>query len=329
VKRILVTGGAGFIGSHTVDLLISRGHSVIVIDDLSTGVRENLPADVELHALDISNSEAMANFASRNGSLDAIVHCAAQASVTKSTKEPSRDLLINVLGTINVLNIATANSCPLVFASTGGAIYGNSAPRPTSESSVVEPAAPYGASKAAAEIYVRLWGSANALSHAICRLGNVYGPRQRGDGEAGVVAILAAQITEGRPVVLYGRGTPTRDYIHVEDVARALVAAIGVPGTFNIATGVETSVQDVYELVLLGIKPDFSGPPEYAPLRPGELQASCLDCSYAKFALKWVPLISASEGIHAVAAKLSESFTAARLSQDITRRSKQNRRQTP
>lgn len=310
MSHILVTGGAGFIGSHTVSLLQAAGNSVTVIDDLSTGLRENLPHDVDLHTLDISDSESMAEFSCFHNDLDAIIHCAAQASVTASTKDPGRDLLTNVFGTINILKIATANSCPLVFTSTGGAIYGDSASLPTPEFSTVEPGAPYGASKAAAEIYVRLWGSANDLPHAICRLGNVYGPRQRGDGEAGVVAILTARISDGEPVVLYGYGSPTRDYVHVEDVARALVAAIGVKGTFNIATGIETSVKDVYSLVASAIGKNPLPEPELAPLRPGELAASCLDCSNAKQVLDWVSVIGVSEGIPDVAATLFESRRA-------------------
>jgi UDP-glucose 4-epimerase len=304
VATILITGGAGFIGSHVVDLVRSNGDTAIVLDDFSKGSRSNLPDDVTVIEASIADRQLMLRIAEEFPNLDAIVHCAAQASVVASTEDPEHDLRVNIAGTINVLDIAGAAKCPLAFTSTGGAIYGETAPRPTPETAETEPGAPYGASKAAAEIYVRLWGRKDGLAHSICRLGNVYGPRQRGDGEAGVVAIFATRLRDNLPMTLYGYGEPTRDYVHVSDVARALVGSIGVAGTFNIATGIETSVREVYDLARLAVPDSTSGELELAALRPGELQASCLDASRAREVLGWSPSISVATGIPATVESL-------------------------
>jgi UDP-glucose 4-epimerase len=293
----LVTGGAGFIGSHIVDLLSARGDQPIVIDDLSKGLRANLPDGVTLLQVDIADREALQRVIEQLPALDGVFHLAAQSSVVVSTTDPARDLAVNVAGTINVLDLCSHLHCPMVFASTGGAIYGENAPRPTPENEATEPGAPYGASKASAEIYIRLWARQSGLPHTILRLGNVYGPRQRGDGEAGVVAILAERLHNGQPVTLYGHGTPTRDYVHVADVAGAFVAAVGTPGTFNIATGIETSVQEVYDLVAGTLDTAPAQKPELADLRPGELSASCLDASNARTILPWTPAIGVADGI--------------------------------
>lgn len=300
----LVTGGAGFIGSHVVDLILERGDEAIVIDDLSKGRRENLPDAIALHTIDIADRDAVLGCVTGLPPIAAIIHCAAQASVVVSTTDPARDLLVNVAGTINVLDACAQLDCPMVFTSTGGAIYGEDAPRPTPETSATEPGAPYGASKASAEIYVRLWARNTALPHAILRLGNVYGPRQRGDGEAGVVAIIAERLRDRTPITLFGHGTPTRDYVHVTDVARALLAAVGTAGTFNIATGVETSVQEIYDLVRSAFDGSVDGAPTLADLRPGELSASCLDIARARDALGWTPEITVANGIPATVRSL-------------------------
>jgi UDP-glucose 4-epimerase len=293
----LVTGGAGFIGSHIVELLRAHGDEPIVVDDLSKGLRANLPDGVTLLQVDIADREALQRVVEQLPALDGVFHLAAQSSVVVSTTDPARDLAVNVAGTINVLDLCSHLHCPMVFASTGGAIYGENAPRPTPENEATEPGAPYGASKASAEIYIRLWARQSGLPHTILRLGNVYGPRQRGDGEAGVVAILAERLHSGQPVILYGHGTPTRDYVHVADVAEAFVAAVGNPGTFNIATGIETSVQEVYGLVAETLETAPAQNPELADLRVGELSASCLDASNARTILQWTPAIDVADGI--------------------------------
>jgi nucleoside-diphosphate-sugar epimerase len=297
MATILVTGGAGFIGSHVVELIQAAGDTAVVVDDLSKGSLANLPGDVAVTEASIADRAVMQMLAAELTDVKAIIHCAAQASVVASTEDPEHDLRVNIAGTINVLDIAAAHACPLVFTSTGGAIYGETAPRPTPETSATEPGAPYGASKAAAEIYVRLWARRDGLPHTICRLGNVYGPRQRGDGEAGVVAIFASRLRDNQPMTLYGFGEPTRDYVHVHDVARALVGSIGTAGTYNIATGTETSVREVHYLARTAIPDSTSGEPELAPLRPGELQASCLDTTRAADVLGWSPEIDVPTGI--------------------------------
>ena len=303
----MVTGGAGFIGSHVVDLIAARGDTAIVVDNLSKGRRENLPVDTDIRIVDITDSSATQALCAQLPDVAAIIHCAAQASVVRSTSDPIFDLTTNVAGTINILEIARAKACPLVFTSTGGAIYGEDAPRPTTEASPVDPGAPYGASKAAAEIYVRLWAKASDLPHAICRLANVYGPRQRGDGEAGVVAIFAERFASGSPITMFGDGEATRDYVHVQDVARALLDAVGTPGTVNISTGVETPVRYVLELVTEGVKTAAAAEVTTAPLREGELMHSCLDASLAHQRFGWVPEISVAVGIPSTANTLANN----------------------
>ncbi len=305
MSTILITGGAGFIGSHVVDAVVQRGDTAIVIDDLSKGLRSNLPTEVELIETDIADRAAITMLSETLPAIDAIVHCAAQASVVLSTEDPTRDLIVNIAGTINILGIASRHACPLAFASTGGAIYGETAPRPTPESSATEPGAPYGASKAAAEIYIQLWARQTGLEHSICRLGNVYGPRQRGDGEAGVVAIFATRLRDHEPITLYGFGEPTRDYVHVTDVATALLKSVGTLGTFNIATGIETSVREVYDLSCSAFPGQVPAEPVLAPLRPGELSASCLDVSHAATVLGWSPTIPVETGIPSTVRSLS------------------------
>ena len=297
MATFLVTGGAGFIGSHVVDRIQAAGDTAVVVDDLSKGSLANLPSNVVVIQSSVADRPAMQKVAAEFKDLTAIIHCAAQASVVASTEDPEHDLRVNIAGTINVLDIAAAHACPIVFTSTGGAIYGETAPRPTPETSATEPGAPYGASKAAAEIYIRLWARKDNLPHTICRLGNVYGPRQRGDGEAGVVAIFATRLNDNEPMTLYGFGEPTRDYVHVSDVARALTDSIGIAGTYNIATGTETSVREVFDLARSAVPNSTSGEPELAPLRPGELQASCLDAKLAANVLGWTPQIDVTTGI--------------------------------
>lgn len=297
MATFLVTGGAGFIGSHVVDRIQAAGDTAVVVDDLSKGSLANLPSNIVVIQSSVADRPAMQKVAAEFKDLTAIIHCAAQASVVASTEDPEHDLRVNIAGTINVLDIAAAHACPIVFTSTGGAIYGETAPRPTPETSATEPGAPYGASKAAAEIYIRLWARKDNLPHTICRLGNVYGPRQRGDGEAGVVAIFATRLNDNEPMTLYGFGEPTRDYVHVSDVARALTDSIGIAGTYNIATGTETSVREVFDLARSAVPNSTSGEPELAPLRPGELQASCLDAKLAANVLGWTPQIDVTTGI--------------------------------
>jgi UDP-glucose 4-epimerase len=301
----IVTGGAGFIGSHVVDALLARGDSVTVIDDLSTGEARRVAPEAELHELDIVDLPALtAVFEQVKPS--AVFHLAAQASVVASVEDPGRDCEVNVKGTLNVLEAAGGFGAPVVFTSTGGALYGDEAPTPTSEERIPAPLSPYGASKWAAEAYVKTWSLSSGVPHAICRLGNVYGPRQSPHGEAGVVAIFSHHLYAGTAPKLYGEGKPTRDYVYVEDVVRALLAAAGKSGTYNIATGVETDVMTVWNELRDTAGSDLE--PQLAELRPGELQHSRLDIGLAVRELGWRPEVPISDGLRRTYKALVEEF---------------------
>jgi UDP-glucose 4-epimerase len=301
----IVTGGAGFIGSHVVDALLARGDSVTVIDDLSTGEARRVAPEAELHELDIVGLPALtAVFEQVKPS--AVFHLAAQASVVASVEDPARDCEVNVEGTLNVLEAAGGFGAPVVFTSTGGALYGDEAPMPTSEERIPAPLSPYGASKWAAEAYVKTWSLSSGIPHAICRLGNVYGPRQSPHGEAGVVAIFSHHLYAGTAPKLYGDGKPTRDYVYVEDVVRALLAAAGKTGTYNVATGVETDVMTVWNELRDAAGSDLE--PQLAELRPGELQHSRLDIDLAARELGWRPEVPISDGLRRTYKALVEEF---------------------
>jgi UDP-glucose 4-epimerase len=304
----IVTGGAGFIGSHVADALLAQGYEVTVIDDLSAGTRERVPTGAELVELDIVDTGAVAKqFAERRP--DAVFHLAAQASVVASVENPSRDCAVNVQGTLGVVQAAGEIGVPVVFTSTGGALYGDEAPMPTGEDRIPAPLSPYGASKWAGEAYVRTWSLASGIPHAVCRLGNVYGPRQSPHGEAGVVAIFSNRLYTGEAPRLYGHGKPTRDYVYVADVVSGLMAALGKSGVYNIATSTETDVATIWRELSAAAGRQLE--PELADLRPGELQHSCLDISRAERELGWRPQTSIEEGLRITYAALLEEFEAA------------------
>ncbi|HXR13072.1 MAG TPA: NAD-dependent epimerase/dehydratase family protein [Solirubrobacteraceae bacterium] len=304
----VVTGGAGFIGSHVVDALLAEGREVIVIDDLSSGKAERVAAAATLEVVDISERSALDRVidAARP---QAIFHLGAQSSVTVSVTDPRRDCEVNVLGTLNVLEAALRHGAPVVFTSTGGALYGNDAPLPTAEDRIPAPLAPYGASKWAGEAYLLTWSRAHGIPHAVCRLGNVYGPRQSPHGEAGVVSIFSLKLWRGEQPTLFGHGAPTRDYVHVDDVVRALLMAHGHAGTFNIATGVETDVASLYAELQRAAAVTIE--PLLAPLRAGELERSCMDPSHAREAFGWEAQIGLHDGLAATYRALIEEFAAA------------------
>jgi len=290
----IVTGGAGFIGSHVVDALLGGDWRVVVVDDLSTGDASRVPQQATLEIVDITDRSALDAVVDA-ARPEAIFHLAAQSSVTRSVADPERDCDINVRGTLNVLDAATRHSAPVVFTSTGGALYGDRAALPTPEDAPPAPISPYGASKWAAEAYVITWREATRIPHAVCRLANVYGPRQNPHGEAGVVAVFSHCLWRGATPTLFGFGTPTRDYVHVDDVARALLAAVGRAGVFNVSTGVETPVSRVFELLRDAADATVEG--ELAPLRAGELERSCIDPSRAREELGWRAEIGLEEGL--------------------------------
>ncbi len=286
--KALITGGAGFIGSHLVDALLERGDAVAVVDDLSSGRRERVPDGVPLYVTDIADiAEPM-----ERERPDVVFHLAAQVDVRKSVADPAYDARLNVTGTASVLEAARrAGVRRVLFASTGGALYGESAPLPTPESARLEPFSPYGASKAAAEVYLGLFTRLYGLSTLALRFGNVYGPRQDPHGEAGVIAIFAGAAVEGRPVTVYGDGTQTRDYIYVGDVVGAAIAAAAsdATGAVNVGTGVETSVLELVDA--MGVRA------EYAPARAGEVARSCLDVRRAAEVLGWQAAVTLEDGL--------------------------------
>lgn len=308
--RALVTGGAGFIGSHLVDALLEAGQEVTVVDDLSTGHADRVNADARFERLDIVDREALEQTFARSDP-EVVYHLAAQASVTASVEDPGRDCAVNVHGTLNVVDLANSRGIPVVFTSSGGALYGDEAPLPTDERQIPAPLAPYGASKWAGEAYVKTWSQLSRVSNAICRLGNVYGPRQNPYGEAGVVAIFSWHLYRGQSPTLFGYGKPTRDYVHARDVVRALMASAGHDGTHNIATGVETDVTALWETLRSAAGSDLE--PRLAELRPGELKRSCLDSSLAERELGWKAQIPIGEGLVETYEALVAEFQGAEL----------------
>lgn len=307
-KTAVVTGGAGFIGSHLVDLLLDEGTKVVVVDDLSTGDARRLQAGADLEAIDITDHEAL-NRVIETAKPSAIYHLAAQSSVTVSVADPRRDCAVNVVGTLNVLEAAKRREASVIFASTGGALYGNEAPLPTPEDRLPAPVAPYGASKWAGEAYLVTWADATGIPHAVCRLGNVYGPRQSPHGEAGVVAIFSHKLWRREAPTLFGFGRPTRDYVHVSDVVRAMRQAAGARGIFNISTGIESSVSVLYERLqtVVGIRLE----PALAPLRAGELERSCMSPRRAKERLGWEAEVTLERGLRETYDALIAEFEAA------------------
>jgi UDP-glucose 4-epimerase len=302
--RCAVTGGAGFIGSNLVDALLARGEEVTVLDDLSTGRRENLDAALgagaRLVELDVRDAGAVAE-AVGAARAEAIFHLAAQIDVRKSVADPAFDAAVNVSGTANLLEAARLTGAGrFVFVSTGGAIYGEGAGKalPLSEDAAVEPLSPYGQSKFAAEGYLALYERLYGLSSVSLRLGNVYGPRQDPLGEAGVIAIFCGKLRGGENPTVFGDGTQTRDYVYVGDVIAAALAAAAaqVSGPINIGTGIETDVLELVRMLgELDRAPGFE--PQFAPPRAGEVQRIAIDPARAERELGWRAAIGLGEGL--------------------------------
>ena len=294
--RLIVTGGAGFIGSHIVEALVARGDEAVVLDNLSSGRPENLAADVELVEGDIRDETAVDELFDRVQP-GACIHLAAQADVRVSVERPAYDCDVNVVGTIRILEAARRHDARLIFASTGGAIYGE-CERPADEGSERRPLAPYGTSKLAAEEYLATYGRLHGTEHTALRFGNVYGPRQDPHGEAGVVAIFLGLLASGGTPRIFGDGLQTRDYVYVGDVVRATLTALERPsGVFNVGTGEETSVVELYDICRRVSGVDV--PPVHAPARTGELQRVFLDPSLAERALGFRAVTSLEDGLRA------------------------------
>ncbi len=291
--RALVTGGAGFIGSHVVDALLARGDEVHVVDNLSTGSRDNLAAGAEFHEFDIR--DAAIETLGADLKPDVVLHLAAQADVGTSVERPVYDAEVNVIGTVRVLEAARAAGARVVFTSSGGAIYGE-CDEPATEEHARLPLSPYAISKLAGEEYIAGWNRLHGTTHVVLRLANVYGPRQIPELEGGVVAIFLDRLAGGETCSIFGDGEQVRDFVHVSDVAAAfLCAAETGTGTYNVGTGVATSVLDLYRACASAAEADAE--PNFAPARPGDLQRSVIDASRAQRDLGWRPGISLAEGL--------------------------------
>ena len=311
--KILVTGGAGFIGSHIVDAILAAGHSAAVLDDLSSGSRGNLPAGVPLHVADIADAEAVERAFARERP-DAVCHQAAQMSVSRSVREPAFDARVNVLGLVNVLEAAVRHAATrFVFASSGGVLYGDvTAPAP--EETPANPVSPYGITKWVGERYLEFFAREHGLATVALRYSNVYGPRQNPHGEAGVVAIFCKKLLARQPARINGDGRYVRDYVYGPDVARAnLVSLTGAlpqvrPGTLtslNIGTGLGTDVNELEAMLRRGMQelltargePEPLPPPEHGPARAGDLRSNLVDAARAGEVLGWRPEVSLADGL--------------------------------
>ncbi|MBM4272888.1 MAG: NAD-dependent epimerase/dehydratase family protein [Deltaproteobacteria bacterium] len=296
MKRALVTGGAGFIGSHVADALVAAGWEVAVVDNLSTGRREFVPAPAQFYPYDIKSRDT--HDLIRQWRPQVIIHHAAQMSVRMSVEDPLFDAQENILGSLNLFQAAVqAGVERIIFASTGGAMYGDEAPVPARETDPAQPECPYGVAKLAVEHYLRVYHREHGVIPISLRYANVYGPRQNALGEAGVVAIFTERFLAGRQPIINGNGLQTRDFVFVGDVVAANMAALNYPraGIFNIGTGVETDILTIY-LKLQEFTGSLLGP-AHGPAKPGEQRRSALECSRARELLGWQPWMSLTEGL--------------------------------
>lgn len=294
--KILITGGAGFIGSHVADALIDKGHEVHIIDDLTGGRIDNVPGAATFHQADIRSREAAEIL--EKESFEIIVHHAAQMDVRRSVADPRFDADVNILGFLNLMEAGRRSGLQkVVFASTGGAIYGEPDYAPQDEAHPLRPLSPYGITKLCTERYLYYYQQEFGISHVVLRYANVYGPRQNPHGEAGVVAIFCERLLEGKQPVIYGDGEQTRDYVFVGDVVQANVRALeyGTSGTFNVGTSVETNVNELFRAIRDRI--DESVEEVHEKGRPGEQRRSVLDYSYSERELGWSPESDLQEGL--------------------------------
>ena len=294
--KTLVTGGAGFIGSHLVDALVEAGHQVTVVDDLSRGTRAQVHPDAELVQCDVAGP-LFANTLT-TARADVVFHLAAQIDVRVSVRDPLGDAHANVLGTVNLLDAARRHDVRrVVFASSGGTVYGETDLLPTPEDHPIAPTSPYGAAKVSAELYGEMFHRAGGLEFVALRYANVYGPRQDPHGEAGVVAIFATRLLSGAQAVINGDGRQTRDYVYVDDVIQANLRAMDCSelGPFNVGTGVETDVNDLYDRIANVCGSD--APPLHGESKPGEQRRSALATDRARDQLGWEPATSLDSGL--------------------------------
>lgn len=307
MARVLVTGGAGFIGSNIVDAYLERGHEVHVFDDLSTGQTANLNAKATLHQLDIADQETVRRLEQIKP--DILCHHAAQMDVRRSVADPTFDARVNIIGFINLLEgCKNSGVRKVIFASSGGAVYGEQEIFPAAEDHVTRPASPYGVSKRAGELYLSYYRQAFGLPYIALRYANVYGPRQSTKGEAGVVAIFLSLLLEGKTPVINGDGRQTRDYVYVDDVVAANVAALDAQfvGEINIGTAVETDVVTIFQHLRRGLGSKIEA--RHGPAKTGEQRRSCIDARRAGQVLGWRPEMTLDEGLVRTAAYYRDSF---------------------
>ena len=294
--KVLVTGGAGFIGSHLVDRLVQEGHEVVVVDNLSTGKRRNLNRAARFYKLDIQSWRLERVF--RNERPNIVMHLAAQMDVRKSVEDPVFDAQVNVLGTLNVLQQAVRHGVrKVVFSSSGGAIYGEQEIYPAPEAHVTRPLSPYGISKLCGEQYLSYYQRVSGLQMVSLRYANVYGPRQDPDGEAGVVAIFIQKLLNNEQAIVNGNGRQTRDFVYVEDVVEANLAVMGqeTQGTYNVGTGEETSINDLLRILITHTSSACKE--VHGPAKSGEQVRSVIDSGKLRQELSWEPKTELSEGL--------------------------------
>lgn len=309
LSKACVTGGAGFIGSHVAEALLARGFEVLIVDDLSTGRKENIPAGARFFQMDIRSPQAGQLLADER--VELLVHHAAQMDVRKSVADPLFDADVNILGTLNLLESGRRSRLKqVIFASTGGAMYGEQEAFPATEAHPARPVSPYGVSKLSVERYLYFYWSEYRLSATCLRYANVYGPRQNPHGEAGVVAIFLNRLLSGEPCVINGDGLQTRDYVYVGDVVAANLASIGRKGFFvyNVGTGRETSVVELYWLLAKAV--GVEKPPVHGPEKPGEQRRSVISSELMRRELGVYPSVSLEEGLAITARWFAERETA-------------------
>lgn len=296
MSKVLVTGGAGFIGSHIVDALVGLGHEVHILDDLSSGTRSNVPDAAVLHVMDVRAPEVSSLFEEEQFEL--LVHHAAQMDVRKSVTDPRYDADVNIGGLINLMEAGRKNGLKkVVFASTGGAIYGEPEYVPQDEAHTLKPLSPYGIAKLSSEKYLFFYKEQYGIEYVALRYGNVYGPRQNPHGEAGVVAIFAERMLAGESTTINGDGLQTRDYVFVRDVVAANLAAVRYAGSgvFNVGTAVETDVKTLWRVLQDLVDPSVKA--VYGPGKPGEQRRSVLSFARSREALGWEPTVDVRNGL--------------------------------
>ena len=305
--NILVTGGAGFIGSHVVDAYIADGHKVVVVDDLSSGMKENLNPKAEFHQLDIRSQEILQVF--QRHSFDVVNHHAAQMDVRRSVADPKFDASVNVIGGLNIFESARQSGVrKIIFSSTGGAIYGEQDYFPADEEHPVRPLSPYGIAKLVTEKYLSYYKEVHGIEHVVLRYANIYGPRQNPHGEAGVVAIFAKKMLQGDKPVINGDGKQTRDYTYVGDVVKGNLLALKYAGSnvFNIGTSIETDVTQLFRILRGLLNPACAE--EHGPAMVGEQLRSVITSAKIQRELGWSPSVSLTEGLKMTAEYFKKRF---------------------